>query len=312
MHISGASGERTGPGRPVVLPHALLRWTPSAGGAEQAGETVMFTLVALTAGFLGDRLRTERRRYRNAARVLRSVCARLHRRAQERSRLDRLVTIGHVASGIAHEIRTPLAGLLGAMEILETEFEHGHPKAAFLALARREIRKLQEVVSDFLEFAHPPPPTVQSVELGRLCDATARLARPALSCRGADLVVRPGEAGVTAHADAYQLQRALLNLMLADPSLAGTRRIILESGLRGADAHIRIIFEGPSVRKATDHMFEPFRAEADAPALTLAIARRLIENQHGAIDAATEDGRLIYAITIPRSGPDASPQACAS
>lgn len=259
----------------------------------------MFNVVAIVTGVLADRLRAERDRCRLTAAALREAHASLEAQTSERLRVDRLVTIGRIASGIAHEIRTPLGGMLGSLEILEAEFTREHPKAEFVLIAKREIARLQRVVTDFLEFAQPAPPAVQAVDLRLVAETTARLARPALAHRGVSVDVRSIDAAVTANVDAEHVQRALLSMMLADAPPLRDGRIVLTIQQPGEMGQITVELEGATSLPAVSDVFEPFPTSGRAPGLALATARRLIENQRGAVRAEIVEDRLQYVIDLP-------------
>ena len=284
----------------LYMPHVVFQWHAwPVLEAEQYGEALMFNVVATVAGLLADRLHAERTHHRDAAVELRDAYARLEAGNDERVRVDRLVTIGRIASGIAHEVRTPLAGLLGSLEILENEFTREHPKAEFVAIAKRQITRLQEVVTEFLEFAQPAPPAVRPVDLRQLVETTARLARITLARRGVSLDAPAPDTTVTANVDAEQVQRALLGIMLADtPSLRdGHLRITIAN--RGDAAQIAVDLEGLASVPAVGDLFEAFPTTACGHGLALATAERLITNQHGAVKAEVIDGGVRYVIDLP-------------
>jgi len=283
----------------LYLPHVALRWHAwPVIEVEQYGDVLTFNVVAIVTGVLADRLRAERDRCRLTAAELREACASLEARTDERLRVDRLVTIGRVASGIAHEIRTPLAGLLGCVEILGAEFPRAHPKVEFVDIAKREIARLQRVVTDFLEFAHPAPPTVQAVDLRDLAETTARLARPALARRDVDLDVRAPEAMLPVCVDAEQVQRALLSVLLACAPSLRDGRVVLTIHQAGDTGQITLEFEGGIPPPAAWDVFEPFPTAAHGHSLALATARRLIENQRGTVRAEVVDGRLCCVVSL--------------
>ena len=284
----------------LYLPHVALGWHAWAViDVDQYGEMLMFNVVAIVTGALVDRLRAERDRCRLTATELRQAYASLEAQTDERLRVDRLVNIGRIASGIAHEIRTPLAGLLGCVEILGAEFPRAHPKIEFLDIAKREIARLQRVVTEFLEFAHPAPPTVQAVDSRLLAETAARLARPALIRRDVDLVVRAPEAAVSVHVDAEQVQRALLSILLAcSPSLRNGR-LVLTIYQAGDIGRLTVEFEGITSQSTAWDVFEPFPTTANGDGLALATARRLIENQHGTVQAEFVHGRLRCVVNLP-------------
>ena len=284
----------------LYLPHVTLQWHRwPVLEAEQYGEMFMFNVVAIVAGVLADRLHLERKRCQDVATELRDASAKVRAGNDERLRVDRLVTIGRVASGIAHEIRTPLAGLLGCLEILGAEFPRVHPKAEFVEIAKREIARLQCVVTEFLEFAHPAPPTVKVVDLSVVARAAARLARPALARRDVDLDVRAPETALTVYADAEQIQRALLSILLACVPSLRDGRVVLTIHQIGDLGQLTLEYEGkPSPPTAWD-VFEPFPTAANGHGLALATARRLIENQHGTVRTEIVEGRLSCVINMP-------------
>ncbi|MBY0493343.1 MAG: hypothetical protein K2Y23_03940 [Cyanobacteria bacterium] len=284
----------------LYMPHVVFQWHAwPVLEAEQYGEVLMFNVVAIVAGALADRLHAERTLHRDSAAELRDAYARLRAGNDERLRMDRLVTIGRIASGIAHEVRTPLAGLLGSLEILENEFTREHPKAEFVVIAKRQITRLQEVVTEFLEFAQPAPPVVRPVDLRQLVETTARLARITLARRGVSLDAPAADTTVTANVDAEQVQRAMLGIMLADTPSLRDGHISITIANRAAAAQIAVELEGLTSVPAVGDLFEAFPTTACGHGLALATAERLITNQHGAVNAEVIDGGVRYVIDLP-------------
>lgn len=286
----------------LYMPHVVLEWCVwPALDAEQYGEALMFNAIALVTGILSQRLHAERECHRQAAIDLRVAYDRLREGSGERQRVDRLVTIGRIASGIAHEVRTPLAGLLGSLEILENEFSGGDPKAEFFAIARRQIERLQQVVTEFLEFAQPAPPTVRAVDLRQLIDTTTRLARITLARRGVSLDAPVFDRAVIVDVDAEQVQRALLGIMLSDTPALRNGHIDITIADRDAAAEVVLDVDGLTSEPDVSGLFEAFPATAGQHGLALATAARLIGNQHGSVAAEIVDDRLRYRIKLPRA-----------
>ena len=103
----------------LFVPHIVMAWHAwPVLQVDQYGEVLLFNLVGLVTGVLADRVRQERNRYREVAVRLENAHAEIVARMDERFSMDRLVTVGRLASGIAHEIRNPLGSLLGCLEIL--------------------------------------------------------------------------------------------------------------------------------------------------------------------------------------------------
>lgn len=289
----------------LFLPHVILRW--HAWPLFQVGqyaEIAIFVLVGGVTGMLADRLRAQRDRCRRTAQELDDTCRRLEASIEERVRADRLVTIGRLASGIAHEIRNPLGGLLGSLEILGADIPHGHRKAEFFAIAKTQIERLNRVVTEFLEFARPPQPTTRPADLRTVVDAAVRLAAPALALRGTTVDVDIVEAMPQAEVDVDQVERALLNLLLDETAVQHQARIHIS--VQHTERVVRIIISSSRTASTPDRnvndMFEPFQAAVPGSGLALATARRFIENQGGTLRAEILAGCLRYVIELPAAG----------
>ena len=132
-------------------------------------EIPVFVGVGLLTGLIVERQAQYRRGLESQADTL----ARSHRELQEQTRLlldkevqlrraDRLSALGQLSAGLAHEIRNPLGAIKGAVEILEEDFPAGHPKAEFYAIVLKEVKRLNDVVTNFLNFARPVSPAVRA------------------------------------------------------------------------------------------------------------------------------------------------------
>ena len=291
----------------LYVPHVALQWHAwPALESEQYGEVLMFNIVALVTGALADRLHRQRQRYQDAAAELREAYATLEARTEERQRVDRLVTVGRIASGIAHEIRTPLASVLGSLEIIGSEFSSTHPKSEFVAIAKQEVARLQGVVTEFLEFAQPAAPAMQAIDLRPVVQTVTRLARPTVACRNLEIDARVPEASLIVHVDVQQVQRALLSIILASAHALRDGTIALSLQARDAVGRIIIELHGPTTLPAAGDIFEPFRASGPGRGLGLAMAARLIENQGGSVDASVAEGHLRYVVDLPAVTPPPS------
>lgn len=289
----------------LYLPHAFGGLGMAAmSRTECAGEIIVFSGVGVLTGWLADRWREERNRYRATASALAKTCAELRTTTEQRVRLERLAAVGRIAGGVAHEIRTPLASIVGCLEILESRRDNKKDTAEFVNLARREMQRLQNVAAAFLEFAEPPPPARRQI-------AVAPLVVHAIGYAGSrsdkgGLAVRLLEqcADQPVVVDPQQVERALSNLLLEaeglDDRCTGEVTVTVEE----EGNHARVVLDYPGVPKLyaganPDALFEPFRSTSRGYGFALATARRLIENQNGTVDATLDDGRLRFVVTLP-------------
>lgn len=287
----------------LYLPHVAMGaqgWPTEFG---QYAELVLFNTVALVTGLLADRLRAERNRYQIAADELQKAYLAVKAHSDERTRVDRWVTVGRLAAGAAHEIRNPLGGLLGALEILESEFPPAHPKAGFIDSAKKDVRRLENVVSTFLEFAQPAQPSSQDVGIGALLDAAQRLAAPTLTPREIALSINTLDTELFVHADVEQCERALVNVLLeaAGSMRPGTIGVAVEH--TPSKARIAVdISKSKWSPETLHHLFEPFGGDGSNGGLALAVAQRLIENQGGTISAEPRAAGVRIVIELPLIG----------
>ncbi len=290
----------------VYLPHIVLDGHMAAMlKVDQYGEVIVFLLVGGTTGLLSSRLRAERNRYRRAAEALGRATEELEARSDERLRLARLVTAGRMAGGVAHAIRNPLGALTGCLEILDAHMPASHPDREFLAMATRDLARLERVTTAFLQFASPAPPTSATVSVLDVVHGVRTVVESAGGPGRLVIEARPSCASPVARIDPVQLQQALVNLVLDGAADQGAPEVHI--GVRAVGHLVLVTLDlgdvGSNECDIADRL-EPFPESGIGDGLSLAIARRLIENQHGRVSAAIVDGRLRYEITLPEAGPD--------
>lgn len=167
------------------------------------------------------------------------------RRLEEQAReAERMAYIGTLASGLAHEIRSPLNSLSLNMQMLEEEVQakaggvRMDPALAgqqrLLTLTRSELKRLERLASDFLSYAKPQALEKQPVKVGALLQRVRGVLDGELRSRGLAAEVVDESAGTVLDADPAQLVQLLLNL-----SFNGLAAI--EAAGRGKDGLLRLI-----------------------------------------------------------------------
>ena len=293
-------------------PHILLHWSRSqAYQANQLIELGMFGVVAFVAGALSDRERRLRLEAEELAmerdRALRDLTATVDgvRRA------DRLAALGTLTAGMAHEIRNPLGAIGGAAEILERDYPDGHPRREFLDILRREIARLNTIVSKYLDYARPQAPELRPVDLN--ASVRAALDRVGKSALGASIALdaRLADGLSTVRADAGQIHQVLVNLLLnavqAMPG-GGTVEIATWAEAEGAVVEVRDHGGGlPDV--PVERLFEPFyTTKAAGTGLGLHVCRRIAESHGGRLDAANaRGGGAAFRLALPASATEGAP-----
>ena len=100
---------------------------------------------------------------------------RLHR--NQMSRAEHLATLGELAAGLAHEIRNPLAGIAGVIEIVGRDLPPTSPARAVIKDVRLEVTQINRILTDLLQTARPHPPQVRPSDLNTTVEHAVMLAR---------------------------------------------------------------------------------------------------------------------------------------
>ena len=87
---------------------------------------------------------------------------------EQMKRADRLASIGEMAAGIAHEIKNPLAGVAGVIQVLKKDMPSGDQKRAVLEEVLSQVERMDKAVRNLLSFARPPEPKMSLVDVNEL------------------------------------------------------------------------------------------------------------------------------------------------
>jgi two-component system sensor histidine kinase HydH len=219
---------------------------------------------------------------------------------EARARDQRLAAVGHLAAGVAHEVRNPLNTISMGLQRLRAEFSppeaHREEYARFTEVMLDEVRRLNETVERFLELARPAPVAFGVCPLGEHVADLATLVRPEAESRRVTLEADLPTDGVAARADCGRLHRALLNLFLngvqAMPDggrLRITVRPIRGEGPASPGGWVEIAVSDTGVgipREDLDRVFEPyFTTKPGGTGLGLALAHRIVEEHGGRLTA---------------------------
>lgn len=207
---------------------------------------------------------------------------------------------------IAHELRTPLAGVVGFAQILRDDSGSIDPesKAEMIRLVAEQGMDLTNIVDDLLVAAKS--------EAGTLVVAKVRVdlranAAQVLEAWGTDLVGRvelTGEASITT-GDPARVRQILRNLV-SNARRYGGEQIRVKVGGDCDTVYVRVEDSGPGVAvEDWERIFEPYQRAHDAPGLTasmglgLSISRHLARRMGGDLRYDTEDGQCVFTLAMP-------------
>ena len=257
------------------------------------------------------------------ARLVAETAARLHALEQLRH-ADRLVTVGKLASGIAHELGTPLNVVSGRAKMITQSAAADEPMRNNARIVMEQSERMAQIIRQLLDFARAGKPNKSSVDLRHLVTSTLSLLRPIADKRRVELQLEATEPVSDVIADAAQLQQVVTNLVLnavqATPE-AGAVEVGLRSSRRtqrdsatGAESPnqafvcVTVTDRGTGMSEETlEHIFEPFFTTKDVgegTGLGLAVAYGIVQEHGGfiTVESKLAEGSR-FEVHLPISDP---------
>ena len=291
----------------AYFPHIQHTWGQNEPyAASQYVELVIFPCAGVLVGALADRQRMLTAQFRQAAESLEAANHELRTSQEHLRRADRLSALGEIAAGLAHEIRNPLAGIKGAIEIVGSRVPAGTPEAEFTGIATTELRRLDDLVGEFLAYARPRDPEFRVACVDDVIEHVMMLLRPEAERAGVTFAC-DGALNDHVRMDPEQIQQVLFNVALngiqASPA-GGTLRI--STSLTGESATIAIADQGPGIPDdQRERLFDPFfTTKVNGTGLGLAVSQRIIHAHGGRITFApgAPTGTTVHVVLPRRAG----------
>ena len=202
-----------------------------------------------------------------------------------------LARVGQMAAVVAHEVRNPLAGIKGAIQVLASRRPEGDSEVRVMNDIVDRVDSLSVLINDLLQFARPSNLRMTPLSLDRVLAETVATAK-------ADPVMERVDVGLDVPAIAIEgdvdlLKALFLNLLLnSAQAMKGQGRIDVTADERLHDVRVRVRDYGPGIPDdVAAQMFEPFfTTKSRGGGLGLAIARRTAELHGGALTHQKPDG----------------------
>ena len=221
-------------------------------------------------------------------------------------RQERLAVLGEIASGLAHEIRTPLGALLTGIKLLEKDEPEGSERHFVLSLLRKETMGLKTKLSEFLSYARRREPALAPDLVSELLQESLTLLRQDTELAGEVMIVlesAPDEK--PCFFDRTLMKEVVLNLATnALQAMQGGGRLILRNFQTQSRQWIQVSDDGPGIApEDLDHLFKPFfTRKRDGTGLGLAIVQGIVEDHGGTIQARSIPGRgATFTLSWPLS-----------
>ncbi len=297
----------------VCVPLRSHRVAEGAPGAAMLG-AIYVDNPETSSAFSQDSLATVEALARHAALAIEN--AQLFERERQKSQelqlaqhkllqAEKLVTIGRMATGIAHELNTPLTYIMGNLDLLQQSHDMPEPQQEMIRSIGRGAERIGNLTQSLLAFSRPSNEQPQPLDVNQVIDHALELCHYHILKGGIRLQKRlqtnlPKLVGVGG-----QLEMAFINLIVnAIHAMDGEGALTVTSERSGKEIEIRIADTGPGIPEdIRGRLFEPFvttKAEGEGTGLGLSTVLMLVERHHGRIDFTSEPKRgTTFRILLP-------------
>ena len=225
------------------------------------------------------------------------------------SRAEHFATLGELAAGLAHEIRNPLAGIAGVLDIVSRDLPSTSAAHEVIHDAKQEAMQINRILTELLDTARPKPPQFRVTEIVGTVEHAVLFARQQAVTKRINIEFEVKDSLPPVEHDPNQINQVLLNLILnAIQSMdkPGTIRVTLEQD--DDLAVISVADEGKGIAPENlSQIFRPFfTTKGQGTGLGLSLARRMVESHGGSITVSSEVGSgTQFEVRLPIARPQA-------
>ncbi len=213
---------------------------------------------------------------------------------------DKLVLLGQLSAGIAHEIRNPLAAVNLNLQILKRKKKKEDADFEYVQTALQGVERISKIVEVTLNFSRPAVPDIKGMNFNALLPVVLELVHSVLRKKAIEVDLKLDEGLPNVNADVKQMQQVFINLITnAADSIKAKGKIIIETYTEKAGREGGINYAAASIKDngcgiTPDDLrkiFNPFfTRKADGTGLGLPITQRILHQHNGIIDVESNAG----------------------
>jgi len=228
-------------------------------------------------------------------------------RADRDVHIEKMASLGELAASVAHDIKNPLAGISGALQVLAEDFPDDSPRKDITREILDEIDRLDGAVKDLLLFARPPDMHLIPVDINAIIEKVMARVAPRAEAQKVSIDLIYGKVPVIM-VDPDQLERALGNIALhslQSMPYGGQLKFSVQESRDQNEIEITVSDTGPGIPEDNlKDIFKPFfSSKHSGSGLGLAITRNIIEGHRGRIAVESVFGAgTLYRIILPNTG----------
>ncbi len=222
------------------------------------------------------------------------------------AQMEKLSAIGELSAGLAHEIKNPLAGIKGAIEIIREGVPEDNPHRAILGEVLSEVSRIDRIVMSLLSYAKPKKLDFVKVELGNLIRNVISFLRNLADGKRINLRFAGPQEVPWLNADENEIKQLFLNLILnsIEALPEGGEVIVHLEVLPENRLRVEVSDNGPGIPPENlSHVFRPFfTTKIEGTGLGLATCKQIVAEYGGDIQVKSEVGKgTRFSIELPLS-----------
>jgi signal transduction histidine kinase len=260
----------------------------------------------------GDEVKALSRSVRGLIQDVDQTQSELEKSRESLLQAEKMAMVGKLAASMAHSIRNPFTSMKMRLFSLNRSLKLSDTQKEDFDVISEEIRRIDTIVQNFLEFSRPPKLTLQSISPSVIVDQTIQLLEHRLKAYDVGVEIERLQNLPEIDADPEQLEEVFVNLVVnaCEAMEKGGAIVVREqegmSPSNGRTAVIRVSDNGPGIPESIrDKVLLPFfTTKEEGTGLGLSIAVRIIAEHHGRIDIeSNQGGGTTFIISLPLKEP---------
>lgn len=226
---------------------------------------------------------------------------------------ETMAQLGQMAAVIAHEVRNPLAGISGAIQVIASRLPQESREVQILRDVIDRVKGLDEVLSGLLDFARPRAPAMRLCSVRDIVEQASMFFRDTPHHHGISFDIKGPDLAI--QADPELLGRALLNLVMnAAQSIMGSRspneigvheiigHVRVEIDTTDDEVGIAVVDDGPGLPEGSEeHLFKPFfTTKIKGTGLGLAVVKQAVDAHRGRLQVSSRRGETRFTMFLPK------------
>lgn len=224
---------------------------------------------------------------------------------------EKMALVGKLATEVAHSIRSPMTSINMRLFSLQRSLELTENQKEDFSVVAEEMRRLDNIVRNFLEFSRPPKLHKQRINISEIIDMTLELLEYRLKRHDVEVVRQRPDTVLSVEADPELMKEVFVNIIVnACEAIGESGRIFVDESLCVTEkgdtvVRIRIMDTGPGIpEEARQQILEPFHStKTQGTGLGLFITARIVHEHEGELELESSEGRgATFIVTLPESG----------